>query len=150
LGVSVYFVYRTTIGRTSWKIRRRIVKLRNAISSVKRRPLVLIAGWLAGTAIQFTLLILAALLAISCGLTLPLRAWLFARPRAHPAGVLPLTHGGIGVREAALVALLAPFGATGSLVVAAGLVWEGVIIAGGLIAGGIALVLKKSQSSSIK
>ncbi len=40
--------------------------------------------------------------------------------------LLPLTQGGIGVREAALVALLAPFGAAGTLVLAAGLVWEGI------------------------
>jgi uncharacterized membrane protein YbhN (UPF0104 family) len=48
---------------------------------------------------------------------------------------LPLTQGGIGVREAALVALLKPFGAAGTLVLAAGLVWEGVVVAGGIIAG---------------
>src|SRR2546425_4305744 len=38
-------------------------------------------------------------------------------------------------REAALVALLVPFGAASPLVFAAGLAWEGVIIAGGLCAG---------------
>jgi hypothetical protein len=48
------------------------------------------------------------------------------------------------VREAALVALLAPFGAAGPLVLAAGLVWEGVVIAGGLVAGGVALLLRRS------
>jgi len=148
LGISAYFVYRAKIRHTSWRLRRRIVKLRRAIRSVQRRPVVLIAGWLAGTLIQFTFLILTALLAISCGLTLPLRAWLFAWPLAKLAAVLPLTQGGIGVREAALVALLAPFDASGSLVLAAGLVWEGVIIAGGLVAGGIALVLKKSPVPS--
>jgi hypothetical protein len=47
------------------------------------------------------------------------------------------------VREAALVALLAPFGAPGHLVLAAGLMWEGVVIAGGLVAGVVALTLKK-------
>jgi len=150
LGITTYFIYRATGGRTSWKLRRRIVKLRHAIRSVKRRPLVLVAGWLVGTAIQFTFLILTALLAISCGLTLPLRVWLFTWPLAKLAAVLPLTQGGIGVREAALVALLAPFGAPGSLVLAAGLVWEGVIIVGGLISGGIALALRKSQIGSNK
>jgi hypothetical protein len=39
------------------------------------------------------------------------------------------------------VALLAPFGAASHLVLAAGLAWEGVIIAGGLISGGVAVVL---------
>ena len=145
--ITGYFIYRETIARSSWKVRRRLLKLRHAIRSVKRRPLVLVAAWLIGTAVQFTFLILTALLAISCGLALPLRVWLFAWPLAKLAAILPITQGGIGVREAALVALLAPFGAAGSLVLAAGLAWEGVIIAGGLVAGGIALVLKKSFSA---
>src|SRR5258705_5813993 len=142
LGAASYFVYRATIGRSPWKLRRRIVRLRHALRSVKRRPLILIAAWLAGTTIQFTFLVLTALLAISCGLKLPLRVWLFAWPLAKLAAVLPLTQGGMGVREAALVALLVPFGAPGALVLAAGLVWDGVIIAGGLISVGVALVVR--------
>ena len=53
----------------------------------------LVAGWMTGTLIQFTFLVLTALLAISCGLTLPLRVWLFAWPLAKLAAVLPLTQG---------------------------------------------------------
>ena len=81
-----------------------------------------------------------------CGLVLPLRVWLFAWPLAKLAAVLPLTQGGIGVREAALVALLAPFGAPGPLVLAAGLIWEGIIIAGGLIAGATAFLLRRAEA----
>jgi uncharacterized protein (TIRG00374 family) len=142
-----YAIYRAVVKRGSWKVRRRIVRLRYALRSVKSRPVALVAGWLAGTLIQFTFLVLTALLAISCGLALPLRVWLFAWPLAKLAAVVPLTQGGIGVREAALVALLAPFGAPGALVLAAGLVWEGVIISGGLISGAIALILRQSSSS---
>jgi uncharacterized membrane protein YbhN (UPF0104 family) len=86
---------------------------------------------------------LTAKLAVYCGLTLPLRAWLFAWPLAKLAAVLPLTQGGIGVREAALVVLLSPFGAPGPLVLATGLLWEAVVIAGGLIAGAVALILRR-------
>jgi len=86
--------------------------------------------------------LLTARLAEYCGLDLPLQVWLFAWPLAKLAAVLPLTQGGIGVREAALVGLLAPFGAPGHLVLAAGLVWEAVVIAGGLIAGAVALALR--------
>ncbi|GAC1630898.1 MAG: lysylphosphatidylglycerol synthase transmembrane domain-containing protein [Candidatus Acidiferrum sp.] len=143
-GAIAYGIGRAAIGRGSWKLRRRVVKLRHALRSVKRRPLVLVAGWMSGTLIQFTFLVLTALLAISCGLTLPLRVWLFAWPLAKLAAVLPLTQGGIGVREAALVALLAPFGAHGALVLASGLVWEDIVISGGLISGAAVLFLKKS------
>jgi uncharacterized protein (TIRG00374 family) len=144
-GIVAYFIYRATVARSSWKLRRRIVRLRHALRSVRRRPIVLVTGWLAGTLIQFTFLVLTALLAISCGLTLPLRVWLFAWPLAKLAAILPLTQGGMGVREAALVALLAPFGAPGALVLAAGLVWEGIVIAGGLVSGGIILFLRNAS-----
>jgi glycosyltransferase 2 family protein len=151
VGISIlvmiaYVIYRATVARSPWKLRRRMVRLRHALRSVKRRPIVLVAGWLAGTLIQFAFLVLTALLAISCGLTLPLRVWLFAWPLAKLAAILPLTQGGMGVREAALVALLAPFGAPGALVLAAGLVWEGIVIAGGLVSGGIVLFFRSAST----
>jgi glycosyltransferase 2 family protein len=127
----------------SFRFRRRLARLRHALRSVSARPHVLVAGWLAGTLIQSTFLVLTAWLATACGLRLPLRVWLFAWPLAKLAALLPLTQGGIGVREAALVALLAPFGAAGTLVLAAGLVWEGVIVAGGIIAGLTALIASR-------
>jgi uncharacterized protein (TIRG00374 family) len=131
----------TILGGRSVRFRRQLARLRHALRSMSKRPRVLALGWLLGTCIQVAFLVLTAQLAVYCGLTLPLRAWLFAWPLAKLAAVLPLTQGGIGVREAALVALLSPFGAPGHLVLAAGLVWEGVVIAGGLIAGAVALVL---------
>jgi glycosyltransferase 2 family protein len=127
----------------SFRFRRRLGRLRAALRSVSARPHILFAGWLAGTAIQSTFLLLTAWLAAACGLQLPLRVWLFAWPLAKLAALLPLTQGGIGVREAALVALLAPFGAAGTLVLAAGLVWEGVPITGGIIAGLAAFVASR-------
>jgi uncharacterized protein (TIRG00374 family) len=147
-GLAAYYLYRMAITRGSWSLRRTLARLRQALRAVKSRPLNLVAGWMAGTLVQFTLLVLAALLAMSCGLTLPLRVWLFAWPLAKLAAVLPLTQGGMGVREAALVALLAPFGAPGALVLAAGLVWEGVIIAGGIISGLLTLLLRQGSRSN--
>lgn len=135
-----FFLRRTLLGGRSIRFRRRLARLRHALRSVSARPHLLIAGWLAGTAIQSTFLVLTAWLAAACGLHLPLRVWLFAWPLAKIAALLPLTQGGIGVREAALVALLAPFGAPGTLVLASGLVWEGLVVAGGVIAGVAAFV----------
>jgi glycosyltransferase 2 family protein len=143
-------LHRALLGRRSVRFRRRLARLRHALRSVSRRYPVLAYGWLLGTFIQLTFLVLTARLAVYCGLDLPLRDWLVAWPLAKLAAVLPLTQGGIGVREAALVGLLAPFGAPGHLVLAAGLVWEGVIIAGGLIAGGTALMLRRATSASAR
>jgi uncharacterized membrane protein YbhN (UPF0104 family) len=138
---------RALLAGRSVRFRRRLARLRHALRSISRQPSKLLLGWLVGTLIQSTFLILTVRLAVACGLVLPLRLWLFAWPLAKLAAVLPLTQGGIGVREAALVALLTPFGAPGHLVLAAGLVWESVIIAGGLLSGGAAFLLRRAASS---
>jgi glycosyltransferase 2 family protein len=133
----------------SIRFRRRLVRLRHAWRSVSRRPHVLLLGWGLGTCIQSTFLLLTARLAVYCGLNLPFRMWFFAWPLAKIAALLPLTQGGIGVREAALVGLLAPFGASKPLVLAAGLVWEGVIVAGGLVSGIVAFALRRITLSAV-
>ena len=128
-------LFRPLLGGRSFHFRRRLARLRHALRSVSGAPHILLTAWLLGTAIQTTFLVLSAKLAESCGLFLPLRDWFFAWPLAKLAAVLPLTQGGIGVREAALVGLLSPFGAAPHLVLAAGLVWEAVVISGGLVSG---------------
>lgn len=139
--------HRAILSGRSIRFRRRLARLGHALRSVSRQPHILLLGWLAGTLVQATFLILATRLAVSCGLVLRLRVWLFAWPLAKLAALLPLTQGGIGVREAVQVALLAPFGAASHLVLAVGLAWEGVIIAGGLLAGGVAFILRRVSPS---
>lgn len=86
--------------------------------------------------VQIAFIFLNVQLAEACGLRLPYRVWLFAWPLAKLSAVVPVTQAGIGVREAALAALLLPFGAPAVLAVAAGLAWDAVVV-GGAIAGGI-------------
>jgi len=150
IGAAVFFglvlaLHRPLLRGRSIRIRRRLAQLRHAIRAVSRRPLRLVFGWLLGTSVQGTYVVLTALLGITCGLRLPLRVWLFAWPLAKIAAVMPITQGGIGVREAALVVLLAPFGAPASQVLATGIVWEGVIITAGLLAGLTAFLLRCSE-----
>jgi uncharacterized membrane protein YbhN (UPF0104 family) len=144
----VLILHRPLLRGRSVRFRRRLAQIRRAIRSVARHPHRLLFGWLLGTSVQGTYILLTALLGISCGLALPLRVWLFAWPLAKMAAVMPITQGGIGVREAALVLLLAPFGAPAARVLATGIVWEGVIIAGGLLAGLTALLLRRAKMDS--
>jgi uncharacterized protein (TIRG00374 family) len=116
-------------------MRRRLAQLGDAMRELGSRPHLLLLGWLLGITVQGSYVLLTALLGKACGLDVPLEVWLIAWPLAKIAAVLPITQGGIGVREAALVALLVPFGAPAALVLATGIVWEGVIIAGAISAG---------------
>src|SRR5207244_5149952 len=119
IGAAVFFglvlaLHRPLLRGRSIRIRRRLAQLRHAIRAVSRRPLRLVFGWLLGTSVQGTYVVLTALLGITCGLRLPLRVWLFAWPLAKIAAVMPITQGGSGVREAALVVRLAPLRAPAS------------------------------------
>ena len=143
LSLSLLVLRKPILAGRSRHFLRRFARLRHALGSVRRRPHILAAGWLIGVLIQGTFILLNALLAISCGLFEPFRVWLFAWPLAKLAALLPLTQGGMGIREAVLVALLLPFGAAAPQVLAAGLVWEGIIIAGGLISGGVAFLIRR-------
>src|SRR5258708_9554279 len=107
--VTVFVLRKTLFTGRSRRFLRRLARLRHALRSVRARPHILVTGWLLGVFIQATFILLNALLAIFFRLFLPLRALLFAWPLAKIAALLPLTQGGMGVREAVLVALLLPF-----------------------------------------
>jgi glycosyltransferase 2 family protein len=150
LVVLTALLFRPLFGGRSVRFRRQLARIRHAVRAVSGAPHVLGFAWVLGTGIQTSFLVLTAWLAQACGLVLPLRDWFFAWPLAKLAALLPLTQGGIGVREAAMVGLLSPFGAAPHLVLAAGLVWEGIVIMGGLIAGSVAFLLRRSEAESAK
>ncbi len=127
--------------RFSYKMRRRCVRLRQALRSVSRQPQYVLLALGLGVTVQTSYVLLTSVIAAGCGLYVPLRVWLFAWPLAKFSALLPVTQGGIGVREVALAALAAPFGAPPVLTVAVGLVWEAIIIVNGLLAGLVSFLL---------
>jgi uncharacterized membrane protein YbhN (UPF0104 family) len=127
--------------RFSYRIRRQLVRLRRAGKSMTRRPRAVAGALSLGIAAQLVFITLSVRLAEACGLHLAFREWLFAWPLAKISAAIPITQGGIGVREAALAALLLPFGAPAALTVAAGLAWEAIVISGALIGGAFSLLL---------
>jgi uncharacterized membrane protein YbhN (UPF0104 family) len=71
-------------------------------------------------------------LARQVGVTTGVAAWFVAWPLSKLIAILPISLGGIGVREAALVSLLAPYGAPREAVLASGILWQAVLIVTGL------------------
>ena len=63
----------------------------------------------------------------------PVAAWFFAWSTAKVVAVAPISLGGLGVREAVMASLMAPFGADPAQVIAIGLIWQTVLYASGLI-----------------
>lgn len=134
---------RLPVRRFSFRMRRRLARLRRAARATAKRPGRVLAALGLAFAVQLGLLTLTTIIAAGCSLHLPYRAWLFAWPLAKISAFLPISQAGIGVREAALAALLVPLGAAGGVVVGVGLVWETIILAGGLLAGLLALFLSR-------
>jgi len=138
---SLLLVRMVPIRRLSWKIRRRLATLRTAFRQLARRPERMAAALLLGMLLQSLLTVMNFWLGDLVGIRIAVVVWLFVWPLAKIAAVVPLTQGGIGVREAAIVALFQPFHVTSAQAMATGLVFEGVVILGGLLAGAIALLL---------
>lgn len=121
------------------------LEVREAFGQLSRRPVMLALVQFGSVAIQFVLVLLAYWLALAVGLDIALGAWIFAWPLAKLLAILPVSLGGLGLREATLAALLVPFGAIGAQVVAAGLAWQGILfLAGGL--GAIVVLLSRSHA----
>jgi uncharacterized membrane protein YbhN (UPF0104 family) len=136
------------VERFSFRMRRRMVRVRRAGRSMARQPGAMLRALSLALMAQILFIELNDLLARACGLHLPFRVWLFAWPLAKLSAALPITQGGIGVREAALAALLLPFGAPAVLTVAAGLAWEAIVVSGALVAGVTSLLIGRVSGAN--
>jgi uncharacterized protein (TIRG00374 family) len=132
--------------RISMRIRRRMVRPRRAFRALAGRPGHLAAAFLLGMLLQTLQVVLNAWLGLLIGIHVSAVVWLFVWPLAKIASLLPVTQGGLGVREAANVALFAPFGVPGVAALAVSLVFQAIIISGGLVGGALALVVGRGTS----
>jgi glycosyltransferase 2 family protein len=121
------------------------LQMRDAFGALARRPGLLLAVLVASVLIQGALVMLAYVLALATGVTVAAGPWVFAWPLAKILAILPISLGGLGLREATLAALLVPFGAVAAEVVAAGLAWQGVLFLTGGI-GGLIVLLSRSHA----
>jgi glycosyltransferase 2 family protein len=148
LGVASLFV--VPARKFPMKVRRIMVKLRRGIRSMYRKPGRMLTCFLIGMLLQVSQVAINYYLGEIAGLHLGFAAWLFAWPLAKLSALVPITQGGIGVREVALVSLLAPVGAPPVLTAAVGLTFQAIVITGGLIGGILALAMGRLSLTSTK
>jgi uncharacterized membrane protein YbhN (UPF0104 family) len=127
--------------RSRRKVGRTLVALRRLLRSPGAAVTVLGLS----LTIQTSFILLNAWLGRSVGVDVPLAVWFVAWPAAKLAGLLPVSLGGLGVRDATLGAALLPFGVPMATGVAVSLLWQTVLIAGGLLAGGLWMVLNRGS-----
>ncbi len=123
------------VDRIPGKLAKVVVRFRDALKSLVRVPHIAFSGFLLSVGIQSGFVGLNVILADSMGIKAPFILWFFAWPLAKIIALVPVSLGGIGVREAALAAIMTPFGIQSALVVAQSISWEVVLIISGLCAG---------------
>jgi uncharacterized membrane protein YbhN (UPF0104 family) len=98
--------------------------------------------------IQSGFIVLNAILGAACKINLSLHIWFLVWPLAKLSAMLPISLGGLGVRETALGFLLLQFDVPFSSSVGVGLLWETVLIAGGIFGGFFYFCSRKTFSTS--
>jgi uncharacterized protein (TIRG00374 family) len=105
----------------------------HATAYLVRRPARLVLCLAISMAIQATFIGINIGFASAVQVGAPIAAWYFAWSTAKIVAVAPISLGGLGVREAVMATLLAPFGANPAQVIAIGLIWQTVLYASGLV-----------------
>jgi uncharacterized membrane protein YbhN (UPF0104 family) len=103
-----------------------------ASHGMRRRPGAVLLAAAISACVQIVFVMANVWLANEAGAFTGIAPWFLAWSAAKLGAILPISLGGIGVREAALVAVLGAYGASADAVLATGFLWEGAIVAGSL------------------
>jgi uncharacterized membrane protein YbhN (UPF0104 family) len=143
-------VLRRSLKRWPARLRRPIGRGMVGLRHLWRRPGVALVGLTFSLTIQGGFVLLNAWLGRSIGIDVGLAVWFLVWPLAKIAALLPISLGGLAVREGSLAALLLPFGVPAAQSVVASLLWQTVLIAGGLLGGAVWLVLGRRRRLSLR
>jgi uncharacterized membrane protein YbhN (UPF0104 family) len=138
------------LARWPRRLRRPVGRGLVGLRQLRRRPGAAALGLGMSLTIQSSFVLLNAWLGHSVGIEVDLAVWFLVWPLAKIASLMPISLGGLAVREASLAALLLPFGVPISRSVVCSLLWQTVLISGGLLGGLIWLVLHRSRHVSFR
>lgn len=139
------------VQKVALKWRRKMVKLRSSARLLLKRPLKVLLALFAVVALQVSQVVMNFSLGkLALMVNASFLTWLFVWPVAKLSAMAPLTQGGIGVREAVQGTLFVPFGISMEKAVAAGLMFQAIIICGNLFGGFLAMILGRISSSSLR
>ena len=133
--LTLLFLARRPLQTWPARIRKTVTKVLVALRRLARNPQAAVVSLSLALLIQTWLVLLNAWIGSSLGVKVPLAVWFVVWPLAKLAGLFPVSLGGLGVRDATLVALLAGFGVPASQGLATSFLWQSILIAGGLLSG---------------
>ncbi|HYN81236.1 MAG TPA: lysylphosphatidylglycerol synthase transmembrane domain-containing protein [Gemmatimonadaceae bacterium] len=129
------------------RFRRRIGRGLVALRSVARNPGSAFISLTLSVIIQSSFVLLNVAIGRAIGINVSLAVWFVVWPLAKVAGLLPISLGGLAVRDAAFAALLVPLRVPVALGILASLVWQSVLIAGGLLAGAVWWIIARCDTA---
>jgi glycosyltransferase 2 family protein len=132
-GATAAVLLTVALSKSRWRHLGVVQRLANAAAVLAARPALPLACFVLSLGVQTMFVLLNMRLGAAVGVDVPLAAWFVAWPLAKLVALVPVSLAGLGVREAALVVFLRPYAAAPALVTAAGLLWQSVLFAGGLI-----------------
>ncbi len=118
---------------TKGKIGRILGTINAARAEMGRKPGLLLGCFILSLAVQCLFVLINIAFAMALGVMIPAAAWFYAWAGAKIIAILPISLGGLGLREASMAALLQPFGAEYGAVIAIGLIWQTVLYASGIL-----------------
>jgi uncharacterized membrane protein YbhN (UPF0104 family) len=133
--LSVLFLLRLPLCRWPRRLRRRAGRFLVSLRALRRRPRAAVAAIALSLTIQGSFVFLNAWFGASIGIQVPWITWFLVWPLAKLSGLIPISLGGLGVRDATLAALLVPFGVPAAQGFVVSLLWQSVLIVGGLLSG---------------
>lgn len=143
-------ILRRPLARWPQRIRRPLGRGLVGVRALWRRPTVALVGLGCSLAIQSGFVLLNVWLGRSVGIDVGYATWFLVWPLAKIAALVPISLGGIAVREGSLAALLLPFGVPAATSVVCSLLWQTVMIAGGLLGGLAWFFLGRGRSLSVR
>ena len=123
------------LSRWPARYRRLIARGLIVLRRLWRNPQTALQALLISLLVQSGFVLINVWIGRAIGIDAPLAVWFLTWPLAKVAALAPISLGGLGVRDATLAALLASFGVPPALSLAASLIWQSVMIAGGLLSG---------------
>jgi uncharacterized membrane protein YbhN (UPF0104 family) len=138
LGAGLFLPLAVKLPLSRWprRLRRRIGRALVSLRRLGRNPGSAALAFAISLTTQGLFVLLNAWIGRELGIDAPLGAWFVAWPLAKLVALLPVSIGGLVVREAALAGVLAQYGVPAATSAVAGLLWQTVNFSGGL-AGGV-------------
>lgn len=139
---------RRPLARWPRRLRRPVARGLVSLRRLVKRPGPALGALALSLAIQTGFVLLNVWIGRAIGIDLPVAVWFVAWPLAKIAGLLPISLGGLAVRDATFGALLVPLGVPMAHGVVAHLAWQTVMVAGGLAGGAAWWALSRREPAA--